>query len=38
VGQIGSDTGRVDDIVESELVNELAGLEEKGQWLRGINE
>jgi hypothetical protein len=33
VGQVGRDTGRVDDIVEGELVNKLAGLEEQRQWL-----
>jgi hypothetical protein len=37
VGQIGSDTGGVDDIVEGELVDELAGLEEQRQWLRRVS-
>lgn len=34
MGKIGSDTGRVDDIVEGELVNEGAVLEEQGQRLQ----
>lgn len=34
VREIGSDTGGVDDIVESELVNERRELEEEGQGLR----
>jgi hypothetical protein len=34
VGEIGCNTGSVDDIVEGELVNEGARLEQKGQWLR----
>lgn len=33
VREIGGDTGSVHDIVEREVVNERAGLEEKGQWL-----
>jgi hypothetical protein len=33
VGQVGSDTERVNDIVERELIDELAGLEEERQWL-----
>jgi len=33
VGQIGSNARGVDDIIESELVDQLAGLEEKGQRL-----
>ena len=33
VGQVGGHTGGVDDIVERELVDERAGLEEEGQWL-----
>jgi len=37
VGEIGSDTVRVDDIVKCELVDELAGLEEEGQWLTGVS-
>lgn len=37
MGEIGSNTGRVDDIVECELVNEGRGLEEQGQWL-GLSE
>jgi hypothetical protein len=37
VGQVGSDTGRVHDIVEGELGDKLAGLEEEGQWLCGVN-
>jgi hypothetical protein len=34
VGQVGSDTGRVDDIVERELVDERGELQEKGQRLK----
>jgi len=37
VGQVSSDTGRVHYIVESELSDELAGLEEEGQWLCHVN-
>jgi hypothetical protein len=37
VGQVGSDTGRVDNIVEGELVNKLTGLEEQRQWLRRVS-
>jgi hypothetical protein len=37
VGQVGSDTGGVHDIVEGELGDELAGLEEERQWLRGVS-
>jgi hypothetical protein len=37
VGQVGRDTGRVDDIVEGELVNKLAGLEEQRQWLGRVS-
>jgi hypothetical protein len=37
VGQVGSDTGRVHNIVESELSDELARLEEEGQWLCHVN-
>lgn len=33
VRQVGSDTGRVHDIVEGELGDVLAGLEEERQWL-----
>jgi hypothetical protein len=33
VGEIGSDTEHVDDIVESELRDGLVRLEEEGQWL-----
>jgi hypothetical protein len=33
VGQIGGDTGGVDDIVEAEVVDERAGLEEEGEGL-----
>lgn len=33
VGEIGRDAGGVDDIVESELVDERAGLEEEGEGL-----
>jgi hypothetical protein len=33
VGEIGSDTEYVDDIVESELRDGLVCLEEEGQWL-----
>lgn len=33
MGQIGSNTGRVDDIVESELIDERAGLQEEGEGL-----
>jgi hypothetical protein len=38
VGEVGSDTGRVHDIVERELGDVLAGLEEKRQWLDGVND
>lgn len=34
MGEIGSDTGCVDDIVERKLVNEGAVLEEEGQRLQ----
>jgi len=33
VGEISSDAGAVDDIVESELINEGGELEQKGQGL-----
>jgi len=33
VGEVGGDTGSVDDIVEGEVVDERARLEEEGQWL-----
>ena len=33
MGEIGRNTWSVDNIVEGELVNEWACLEEKGQWL-----
>jgi hypothetical protein len=33
MAQIGGDAGGVDDIVEGELVDERAGLEEEGQGL-----
>lgn len=33
VGQVGRDSGGVDDIVERELVNERGELEEKGEGL-----
>lgn len=33
VGEIGSNTGGVDNIVEGELIDERAGLEEEGQRL-----
>lgn len=35
VREIGGNTGSVDDIVESELINERRGLEEEGQRLCG---
>jgi hypothetical protein len=35
VGEIGGHAGGVDDIVEGELVDERAGLEEEGQRLGG---
>lgn len=31
--KIGGNTGCVDDIVEGEVVDQRAGLEEEGQWL-----
>lgn len=34
VGEIGRDSGSVDDIVERELVNKRGELEEKGEGLR----
>lgn len=34
VGQVGGNTGGVDDIVEGELVDKGAELEEQGQGLR----
>lgn len=34
MGEIGGDTWGVDDIVESQLIDEWGGLEEEGQWLR----
>lgn len=37
VGEIGSDTGGVDDIVKGELVNVRRGLEEEREGLRWIN-
>jgi hypothetical protein len=33
VGKVGGYARSVDDIVEGELVDERAGLEEEGQWL-----
>ena len=33
VGEISCDTGGVDNIVEGELVNQGAVLEQQGQWL-----
>jgi len=33
VGEISGNTWGVDNIVESELIDERAGLEEEGQWL-----
>ena len=33
VGEISSDAGSVDDIVEREVVDERAGFEEEGEWL-----
>lgn len=33
MGEIGGDTWGVDDIVEGELVDERAGLEEEREWL-----
>ena len=33
VGQVGGDTGGVDDVVEREVVNFLARFEEEGEWL-----
>lgn len=33
MGQVGSNTGSVDNIVQGELVNEGAELQEEGQWL-----
>ena len=33
MGEVGGDTGSVDDIVEGEVVDERARLEEEGQWL-----
>lgn len=36
VGQVGSDTRGVDDIVESELIDERRKLQEEGQRLRSI--
>ena len=33
VGEVGSDTGSVDDIVQGELINQRAELEEEGQGL-----
>ena len=33
VRQVSADTGRVDNIVEGELVDESTALQEKGQWL-----
>lgn len=39
MGQVGSNTGSVDNIVQGELVNEGAELQEEGQWLekRGVS-
>lgn len=37
MAQIGGDAGGVDDIVEGELVDERAGLEEEGQGLGGVS-
>ena len=36
VREIGSDTGGVDNIVEGELVDERAGLEEEGERLERL--
>ena len=33
MGEISGNTWGVDNIVESELIDERAGLEEEGQWL-----
>lgn len=33
MGQIGSDTGSVDNIVESELIHQRAGFHKKGERL-----
>ena len=33
VGEVRGDAGGVDDIVEGEVVDEWAGLEEEGEWL-----
>ena len=35
MGEVGSDTGSVDDIVEGKLVNERGGLEQEGEGLPG---
>lgn len=37
MGEIGSDTDGVNDIVQSELSNVLARLEEEGQWLMKLD-
>ncbi len=34
VGEVGSDTGSVDDIVEGKLVNQRGGLEQEGEGLQ----
>lgn len=33
MGKVGGNTWSVDNIVEGELINEWACLEEEGQWL-----
>lgn len=35
MGEVGSDTGSVDDIVEGKLVNQGRGLEQEGEGLPG---
>ena len=37
MGQVGSDTGCVDNIIEGELVHELARLEEEGKRLLDVS-
>lgn len=36
MGQVGGNTGRINDIVESELVDKRASLEEEGERLCGL--
>lgn len=35
MGQVGSDTGSVDDIIESKLVNQRGGLQQEREGLQG---